>query len=232
MLRKTNFVPGNYYHIYNRGTEKREIFLDKSDYLRFIFLLYICNSVEPVNIRELFPEGFKKEIYKGLSFANLAKFNREKTLVNIGAYCLMPNHFHILIKEKIDNGISIFMRKLSTAYAMYFNKKNERNGVLFQGPFKAELVDNDEYLKYLFAYIHLNPVKLIEPAWRDQGIKNFKKAKEFLDNYRWSSYPAYVNGEENNPLLNKKSFPEYFCGTKEFKNFIEEWLKYENSKFP
>ncbi len=230
MLRKTNFVPGNYYHIYNRGTEKREIFLDKSDYLRFIFLLYICNSVEPVNIRELFPEGFKKEIYKGLSFANLAKFNREKTLVNIGAYCLMPNHFHILIKEKIDNGISIFMRKLSTAYAMYFNKKNERNGVLFQGPFKAELVDNDEYLKYLFAYIHLNQVKLIEPIWKEVGIKDPNRTTEFLDNYQWSSYPFYIEQKQEDFLLNKEEFPEYFNEFNEFKIFIDQWLNYQNNQ--
>ncbi len=144
----------------------------------------------------------------------------------------MPNHIHLLITPTKENGVPLLMQKIFTGYTMYFNKKNERSGRLFESAFKANLIDKDEYLKYLFAYIHLNPVKLIEPAWRDQGIKNFKKAKEFLDNYRWSSYPAYVNGEENNPLLNKKSFPEYFCGTKEFKNFIEEWLKYENSKFP
>ncbi len=144
----------------------------------------------------------------------------------------MPNHIHLLITPSKENSASLFMQKIFTGYTMYFNKKNERSGRLFESTFKAILIDKDEYLKYLFAYIHLNPVKLIEPAWKDKGIENLEKAKEFLNNYRWSSYSSYVNEGENNPLLNKKSFPEYFCGINEFKNFIEEWLKYKNSNFP
>ena len=91
----------------------------------------------------------------------------------------MPNHFHILVKEKIENGISKFMGKLTTGYSMYFNKRYDRTGSLFQGVFKSVHADSDEYLKYLFAYIHLNPIKLINPEWKENGIKDKNRANAF-----------------------------------------------------
>src|SRR3972149_11299304 len=105
-LRKQSFVPGEFYHLYNRGTEKRIIFLDKKDYEYFLFLRYICNTTKSIKLREVGEN-----------------FDREETIVEIGAYCLMPNHFHILIYEKIEGGISKYMLKLMTGYSMYFNKK-------------------------------------------------------------------------------------------------------------
>lgn len=219
MLRKTNFAPGCYYHIYNRGTDKRDIFLEDNDYLRFIVLLYICNNTEAVRIKDW--------LSRGRSLGDILEIERKETLVDIGAHCLMPNHFHLLVREKRNNGISVFLKKLSTAYAMYVNKKNERSGNLFQGRFKAELVDKDEYLKYLFAYIHLNPVKIIEPFWKKQGIKDAKKAKEFLANYKWSSYQAYFNNKKVNPILEKEAFPEYFGNSREFTKFVQDWLNYQ-----
>jgi putative transposase len=127
------------------------------------------------------------------SFENLLETDRGKNLVDIGAYCLMPNHFHLLLKEKTENGISLFMQKLMTAYTMYFNKKNGRNGALFQGTFKAEHLANDNYLKYMYSYIHLNPIKLIDPTWRENGIKNQSKTEKFLEQYKHSSYSEYIN---------------------------------------
>jgi len=218
MKRKITFAPDEYYHIYSRGVDKRKIFLDKGDYYRFFALLFICNSTNSIKIRDQFRQG--------RSLAEVMLVKRNETLVDIGAYCLMPNHYHLLIREKNDNGISTFMKKLNTAYVMYFNKKNKRSGVLFQGRFGAEWLNKDEYLKYIFAYIHLNPVKLIEPKWKDNGIKNFAKVKKFLNNYFWSSYLSYTM-EQKNSILNKKEFPEYFKNKKEFKNFIDDWLKYQ-----
>jgi len=151
MSRILPFSTGEYYHIYNRGTEKRDIFLDKADYLRFIVLLYISNNIEAVHISNLREQGkFLRDIIN---------LERKETLVDIGTYCLMPNHFHLLIKEKRAGGISEFMKKISTGYSMYFNKRYERTGRLFEGTFKSVHADSDEYLKYLFAYIHLNPIK-------------------------------------------------------------------------
>jgi len=140
----------------------------------------------------------------------------------------MPNHFHLLIKENTDNGISMFMKKLCTAYAMYFNKKNERSGILFQGRFKAEIADTDEYLKYLFAYIHLNPVKSIELDWKENGIKNEEHVIKFLNDYQWSSYGFYIGEKQKDPILDIKEFPNYFENFKEFKIFIADWLNYKD----
>src|SRR3990170_2021131 len=134
-LRKQSFVPGEFYHLYNRGTEKRIIFLDKKDYEYFLFLMYICNTTKSIKLREVGEN-----------------FDREETIVEIGAYCLMPNHFHILIYEKIEGGISKYMLKLMTGYSMYFNKKYKRTGKLCEGVYKSIHANSDNYLKYLFSY--------------------------------------------------------------------------------
>lgn len=145
----------------------------------------------------------------------------------IGAYTLMPNHFHLLIKEIIDGGITEFMRKITTAYTMYFNKKYNRVGPLFQGVFKAEHVTRDEHLKYLFAYIHLNIIKLIEPNWRKHGIRDANKATEYLKSYQYSSYTDYCDkGRDESVILFKDEFPGYFLEKHSFKKFVDEWLKF------
>ena len=137
----------------------------------------------------------------------------------------MPNHFHLLLREKKEGGISMFMEKFLTAYSMYFNKKNGRTGKLFEGVFKAIHVDNDEYLKYLFSYIHLNPVKIIDPLWKESGISDKEKAKQYLGNYPYSSYFDYLGrARGENLILNKEAFPEYFENSKEFEQFIDDWL--------
>lgn len=191
------------------------IFLDNSDKKRFIKLLFVCNNNKPVVLKSI----------QGLS---LDEIERGETLVDIGAYCLMPNHFHLLIKEKLENGISEFMKKISTGYSMYFNKRYERNGGLFEGTFKATHADNDEYLKYLFAYIHLNPVKLIEPRWKEDGIKDKNTVKAFLNSYTFSSYVDYTDVERvESMILNRKVFPEYFSTLKDFNNMINDWLSFK-----
>jgi putative transposase len=159
----------------------------------------------------------------------LDKVDVGKKKVAIIAYVLMPNHFHILIKEIIQGGASDFMEKLLTGYAMYFNKKYERVGPLFQGTFKAEHVDRDEYLKYLFAYIHLNPIKLIELKWKEHGIRDKKGAEQYLKKYRFSSYIDYIGAErEENLILTKKDAPDYFSDVYEFRDFVRDWLDYKD----
>ena len=215
MERKFNFSIGEFYHIYNRGNGKRNIFLNKQDKERFILLLFVCNNVDHVVIKDL-PRG-----------SPLGKIKRGETLVDIGVFCLMPNHFHLLLHEKIEGGITKFMSKLLTAYPMYFNKKYERTGGLFEGTFKAEYVDNDNYLKYLFSYIHLNPVKLIEPKWKEVGVKNKNRVKKYLKEYKYSSYVDYLGEDrEEKLILNKEAFPEYFEEFKDFEEFIDEWFDY------
>ncbi len=213
MNRKIKFSVDEYYHVYNRGVEKRDIFLDKFDYARFLLLLKICNKDTPINVREL--KEYSHE-HKGESF------------VYVGAYCLMPNHFHILLKENSGRGISKFMSKLLTAYSMYFNKKYGHSGSLFQGVFKAQHADSDNYLKYLFSYIHLNPVKLVQQDWKENGITDFELTKNFLDNYKYSSYSDYLYDKESkNLILNKSAFPEYFETTDSIQKDLFDWLKFK-----
>ena len=139
----------------------------------------------------------------------------------------MPNHFHILVKEISDHGISLFMEKLSTGYSKYFNTKYRRVGPLFQGRFKARRIDNDEYLKYLTAYIHLNPVKLIDPMWKKNGIRNRSEAELFLKNYRYSSYGDYLGIPRLEKLsLTAKEFPEYYETIGNFASEVADWLEY------
>lgn len=218
MARQVNFfAPREYYHIYNRGTEKRLIFLDEVDYVRFLSLLYLCNSSLPVH----------RSDYINASLNTLLALPRGESIVDIGAYCLMPNHFHFLLHECTEGGISTFMQKISTAYIMYFNKRYERSGSLFQGRFRAEHLDTDNYLKYMFAYIHLNPIGIIDKGWKKHQIHNKIKAKEYLNSYRFSSYLDYTGENLRNPegkILNREAFPEYFKTPNDFESFLEDWI--------
>lgn len=212
MERKLKFSEGEYYHGYNRGVEKRIIFLSKDDYRHFVRLLYVANG----------DRNFK---YRDIECKKFLEIDRGKPLVAIGAWVLMPNHFHVLLREIRGGGISSFMQKLLTGYSTYFNKRYERVGSLFQGVFQAQHAHVDEYLKYLFSYIHLNPIKFIDPKWKDNKIKNLKVVQKFLNSYVHSSYLDYagVNREEG-CIISREAFPEYFSGPSDFKNYINDWL--------
>ncbi len=218
MARKFRFSVYEYYLVYNRGTDKRIIFMDEEDQQRFINLMFLCNSKRNMVFRDI-PIG---EAYV---------FERGDTLVDIGAYCLMTNHFHLLVREKIEKGTSLFMQKLLTAYSMYFNTKYKRSGSLFEGPFRATHVNNDEYLKYLFAYIHLNPIKMIDSNWKEYGISNLPATKQYLNEYSYSSYLDYIKeNREEGVVLNKEVFPEYFGSFNEFEQYIDEWMMFKKVK--
>ena len=119
------------------------------------------------------------------------------------------------------------MRKLLTSYSKYFNKKYKRTGGLFESKFKSVHIKNDFQAKYIFSYIHLNPIKLVDSKWKEKGIKDFKKAIRFLEKYIWSSYLDYKNTKRSqNKILNKEVFPEYFQNIKDFDADIKEWLNF------
>jgi len=223
MARNINFAPGEFYHIYNRGTDLRTIFLDEHDYKRFLVLMYLCNGGSSIDLREHFSAG--------KTFSDLFSLKRGEKLVDIGAYCLMPNHLHLLMFESVDNGISLFMQKLSTGYTMYFNKKHKRSGSLFQGRFKAQHADNDVYLKYLFSYIHLNPVKLVEPEWKEKGVSDVEKIKKYLEEYPYSSYHEFMGKKRfETKILNQSVFPEYFETKVLFESCLDDWITYSQEQ--
>ena len=214
--RSVPLASGEYFHIYNRGTDKRQIYFDKADYRRFLELLYLCNSEKQINVRDI------KKVHE-----SVFDFEHAAPLVSIGAYCLMPNHFHLLMKTNIDGGISKFVKKVSTGYSMYFNIRYNRTGSLFQGKFKAEHANNDEYLKYLYAYIHLNPVKLIDPTWKERGVKDAAKSFNYAASFPYSSLSDYLGiVRPEKAILNPGSFPGYFLNHSDIKHEVFDWLTF------
>jgi putative transposase len=139
------FRPNNVYHVFNRGNNRQDIFVDKSDYSRFFQTIKVVLGI-PLE----FNSGFITKRKPGIKPFPAGAFS-------VLAYCLMPNHFHLLIKQNSEIGIDKFMLKVCTSYAKYFNKRHEKIGNIFQDTFKAKSVDNDKYLTYLSAYIHNNP---------------------------------------------------------------------------
>ncbi|KKQ20096.1 MAG: hypothetical protein US33_C0022G0002 [Parcubacteria group bacterium GW2011_GWC1_36_9] len=206
-IRKVDFIEGEYYHIYNRGNSKQKIFLDEKDRERFLKLLYLCNSKQRID--------FNNDIVKRK--INAWDFEKGESIVNIGAWVLMPNHFHLYITPKTEarlpfsNAVTNFMHRVLTAYSKYFNAKHQRTGSLFEGKFKSVHIENDTQAKYLFSYIHLNPIKLVDSKWKKQGIKNKKEAIEFLNSYKWSSYLDYLEiVRQENKIFDRVNFLNYF----------------------
>ncbi|OGG54012.1 hypothetical protein A2851_01775 [Candidatus Kaiserbacteria bacterium RIFCSPHIGHO2_01_FULL_53_29] len=188
MLRATPLVAGETYHIYNRGAGKQKIFLDATDYKRFLALLLLGNNTENIHLSNL-------RKYQGPSLTHVFEEKVDYSLTDVLAYSLLPNHFHLVIRQKSDDGITSFMKRVCTAYSMYFNLKYGHSGTLFQGRFKSSHLDTDPYFKWIFPYVHLNPVSLVEPQWQENGIIDPMLAKEFLRDYRYSSYRDYYVGE-------------------------------------
>ena len=195
MERKLIFTEGEFYHIYNRGINKNSIFFSSGDWLHFQRLLYLRNGTKHIKPNRV--QGFP-----------LDTIDRGESLVDICAYAMMPNHFHLLVHEKNEGGISKFMGKFSTAFSMYMNKKYERSGSLMCKPFRAKHVDSDEYLRWLILYIHSNPIEIIEKGWKEGEIRDLKKTQKYLDEYRYSSYSDYSVAERDETLiLNKDVLP-------------------------
>jgi putative transposase len=165
---------------------------------------------------------------KNIRTSTTKKGFEKDTIIDIGAYVLMPNHFHILAREKIENGISLYLLKLLTAYSMYFNKKYNRTGRLYEGTFKSSYVSNDQYLKYLYAYIHLNPAKLIDKNWKERRTKLTSELLKFISEYKYSSLQEYLKVKTptiKRNILEPNSFPLYFKNFSEHKNELFDWLK-------
>jgi putative transposase len=221
-MRKTSIAVGEYYHLYNRGVDKRDIFLNNYERNRFLLLLLLCNSKNRFDIREFLSEN------EGRAFGDLFSAEKGEPIVHIGAYCLMSNHFHLLAKEIVEGGISEFMHKLGTSYSSFFNGIHDRSGSLFQGRFKAEHAESDQYLKYLYSYIHLNPVKHIDPLWKENGVKDKEKVRAYLDGYVFSSFPDYKgDSRPQSKILHKESFPDYFATRADLQAHIEDFLSFE-----
>jgi len=220
MERKIKFTQGEYYHVYSRGVEKRKIFLDGKDHERFLALLYIMNQNTPFNFANFLKYHKLEEIFSE---------KREKPLVSILSYALMPNHFHILVYEHTKGGISKFMMRLLTAYSMYFNTKYERSGPLFIHPFRsAHILKEPQYL-WIFSYIHLNPLKIKKINIELVTPKNLSLAESFLNSYKYSSYIDYEGSTRpHSKILEMSIVPEYLLKTSVNLKDYKKWLMVEN----
>ena len=204
MQRKTPFVIGETYHVFNRGAHKREIFTNESDFKRFMLLLLVANSSERVHLANLLIK------HKGNLDEIFVSEHPQKPLVAILAYSLMSNHYHIVLKELEEGGVSLFMKRLMTAYAMYFNAKYDHSGVIFQGRFKSSHIGNSPFERYIFSYVHLNPLSLIEKNWEERGVQDKKKALVFMRTYPFSSYQDYVGiSRSEESIISKSDAPEF-----------------------
>ncbi|PIS17398.1 MAG: hypothetical protein COT59_00810 [Candidatus Nealsonbacteria bacterium CG09_land_8_20_14_0_10_42_14] len=213
-----------FYHTYNRGVEKRKIFLEKSDYFRGIHDFYEFNDAKAVvNLNQRL---------------NGSSFNRSSTAINdklrekiisVGAWSLMPNHYHIFSSPITDNGLPKFHQKFGGGYTCFFNIKYNRNGVLFQGRYKKIKVTSDAQALQLICYIHSNPLEIWKPNWKEKGLTDseIKDALEFLKKeYRWSSHLDYW-GIKNFPSLVDADFMRrFFESPEEYQEFFTNWLRF------
>ena len=194
-----SFEENAFYHVFNRGVEKRKIFLDSKDFKIFIYYLFVY--LKPLD------DALKKypQLPIRLHARNLS------SEVELISYCLMPNHFHFLLKQFSRDGISRLMKQVTNAYTEYFNKRYKRTGGLMQGTFKAVKVKTDEQLIHLSRYIHLNPVV--------GGIVNK------IDHYDWSSYGEFIT-ENSMGLCNSSIILNLFNSSDEYKNFVKDQINY------
>jgi len=205
-------APEQIYHIFNRGVAALPIYLVSRSYLRFLDLVdYYRFSNTPCSFSNLLKLPREERINL------LTRLRKENAIhVEILTYCLMPNHFHFLLKQVIDNGTSTFMRNLQNSYAKYFNIKNERAGPLFQSMFKAVRIESDEQLLHVSRYIHLNPstAYIVEP--------------EKLEDYRWSSYLIYLDKDSvDHSFVNPEIILEFFKNRREYRKFVLDQAAYQ-----
>ncbi len=220
--RKFIFTEGEYYHVYNRGIDKRKIFFSKGDWVHFQRLLFLRNTKG----KHIKPTRVQSDALDTLDVGD--------TLVDVIAYALMDNHFHLLLKEKEEGGISKFMQKLLTAFSLYMNTKYDRSGPLMCRPFRAKHVDSDEYLRWIISYIHLNPIDQVEPKWKENGISSLKETQSFLSKYKYSSYQDYTNVQSDaldtrpeSAIISKDALPIDISDLDNLKDMLEEYSSQE-----
>lgn len=203
-MRKTEFANDEYYHIFNRGVDKREIFSASKDYDRFLLAVDLLNDEEDGLMHDW--QDFKKSnpTSTPADFPKPGLGSRNR-LVEIVAYCLNPNHYHFILKQVAEKGIERFMHKLGTSHTKYFNKKNKRSGTLFQGRFKSAHIDSNEYLLYLSAYVNKN---------------NFIHGYNGSDSWPYSSLFDYLN-KRKDELINKDVILGQFKNVNEYAEFLE-----------
>ena len=204
-----------YWHILNRGVDKREIVLDDKDRARFIHNLFVFNDARAV-----------LHSNQATRFDDKDARARE-LLVHIHAFCLMGNHYHLLVNEVKDGGIALFMQKMNMGYTKYFNKKYARTGTLWQGKYKMIHIARDAHFLYIPFYIHLNPLDFVMPEWREGRVTNTTKALAHLESYRWSSHLDYLGKKNFSSITHREKLSDILGGRERYLNEMVEIIKDE-----
>lgn len=191
-MRKESFKVGEWYHCYNRSIEGRTAYADSQDYFRFLELLYLANDTSPLRRDDI---GIHP-------FGEILALPRGTPLVAIAAFCLMPSRFDLVVREVAEGGITAFMRKLGTAYTLYFNSRHTRVGNLFLKPFQSLHASSDRSVQNLISYVHASPAILYEPEWKTNHVVDPQFLEEHLIAYPYSSLGAYAGTRmQNAPIL-------------------------------
>lgn len=207
--RLTPLVNGEIYHVFNRGVADQPMFTRKRDCEHFLqTLCFYRPNQPPVRLSKFnsLSRELKLEIERQLS--------RMEPIVSIHAFCLMPNHFHLLLKQKREGGISSYLKKLTDSYTKFFNTKYKRNGPVFQGQFKAVHIGSEEQFVHISRYIHLNPIT-------GYIVKDFKN----LLDYPWSSLPQYLKGKEG--ICELTTILSYFPSREKYREFLQDQVEYQ-----
>jgi REP element-mobilizing transposase RayT len=199
MGRKTPLVNGEYYHVFNRGVDKRQVFMDTHDQERFIKSLVEFNSIEPTG--GLFFNSFKNRQLRSLT-------SKSGKIVDLVSYCLNPNHFHLILRQVEDQGISKFLQRISTGYTKYFNDRQGRSGALFQGTFKSVHIENNEQLLHVSVYVNLND--------RVHGVGKWGLSAKSS----WEEYTPGIQG-----ICKKDIILSQFSDENHYKKFAEKAIK-------
>ena len=221
-IKRPQIINGEIYHIMTRAIENLELFRNEKDYLRMIHDLFEFNDDDPVLW------DYRKHYNQHENTSRTIRKKR-KMLVEILAFCLMPNHIHLLVRQLREGGISKFMRKIGAGYGIHYNNKYERKGHLFQGRYRIVHIKTQDQFKTVFVYIHTNPAALMVPGWKEKGIKEqeLQKILNSLENYRWGSYPDYLR-KKNFPSLTSREFlTKIMGGVKSSQEFVSGWLQFK-----
>lgn len=205
-MRRVPLAPGEYYHVVNRGISKQKLFLDTRDYARFLFLiLYLQSPMVFTNIGR-YVSSFVKHRMFNISEDDQREIN-DTRIIYLHAFCIMPNHFHLILSEVEEGGISRYLQRIQNGYGKYFNTRYTKNGHVFQGSFRSVHMSSNEQLLHTSAYIHKNPCFIIP---KGQGVEK----------YQWSSYADYVQENRWQKLLDPSIILDQFKTKKEYYDFV------------